>query len=389
MEGLQLGVATVVGLLAVAMVVGILAERLRIPYSVALLLASVPFQIRAAQTHFAPSLLFVFLPALVFEAAWNVDRSALLRHWFAVAVLALPGVIITALFTGAGLYAAGLLPLHPALLLGAILAATDPIAVIPVLRRASVPANLAAVIEGESLFNDGVAIVLYGVFVAMMVARSSLAPLPIAAHALTVSIAGAGIGVACALLAAAALLGTRNVLLKIVATIVAGYGAYLIADRLNFSGIFAAVAAGIALQRFERDPATGENDDAVTFFWGALAFVANSLVFLLMGLRIELARLAHSALLIVLTLALIAAARVFLSYVVLPLAGAVKRRAWQHAIALSGMRGALSVALVLALPPSLAHRSDLVEAVYGTVLISLVVQGLAVGPVLRRLALQK
>ncbi len=386
---MHLGVVTVVVLLAVAMIVGVLAERLRIPYSVALLVASVPFQFQSTASHFAPSLLFVFLPALVFEAAWNVDRSALLRRALTVAVLALPGVVVTALIVAAGLSAAGQLPFTLALLLGAILAATDPIVVIPILRRASVPTELAAIIEGESLFNDGVAIVLYTVFLSAIVSHSSPGAWQIGVQAVTVSVVGAAIGLACAALTALTLRGSGNVLLKIVGTVVAAYGAYLISDRLHFSGIFAAVAAGIALQRFQRSASDLRSEDAVQFFWEALAFVANSLVFLLMGLRIEFVRIAHAAILVLLTVALLAVARIVLSYAILPMAGLVRKRAWQHAVALSGMRGALSVALVLALPAGLAHRGDLVAAVYGAVFVSLVVQGFTIGPVLGRLGLKQ
>jgi CPA1 family monovalent cation:H+ antiporter len=384
---LHIGVASVVGLLAAALVIGIVAERLRIPYSVALVLASVAVSVPGSPQHFAPSLLFVFLPALIFEAAWNLDSAALRRRWLPIGFLALPGVLVTVAFVGVGLAFFRQLPLLPAILLGTILAATDPIAVIPIFRRLSVPEDLATIVEGESLFNDGVAIVLYAALVVALVAGSpTIAPAPIVLGVIAASVGGAAVGLIAASLVALLLRGSREVSLELVGTMVAAYGGYLAADALHLSGIFAALIAGIALHAFKRASPNDEAGAAVDSFWSAVAFFATSILFLLMGLAISLPRISHEPLLVLSTLGLIVAARLVLTYLGLPLVGiGGGRGAWQHVIALAGMRGALPVALALALPEAMPYRAEIIDVVYGVVLVTLVVQGLAIGPLAARL----
>ncbi len=260
---------------------------------------------------------------------------------------------------------------------------------IAVFRRLHVPTDLATIVEGESLFNDGTAIVLYQVVLAGIVAgHSTLAPGRIALEAVEISLGGAAIGFAFAFVVAFVMRGIRDVPLQIVGTVVAAYGSYLIADRPHLCGIFAAVAAGISLRAFRRFPTTESALLDVERFWAVLAFVSNLFVFVLMGLRIEFARLFHEPLLVLLTLALVTLARILLGYVALPAAGIGRRyRGWQAVITLSGMRGALSVALVIGLPADVPFRAQLLDAVFGVVFLTLVGQGLSIGPLLARLRL--
>jgi CPA1 family monovalent cation:H+ antiporter len=304
-----------------------------------------------------------------------------------VAILAIPGVLLTAGLVGAGLALAGKMPFVPALLLGAILSATDPIAVLAVFRRLAVPVDLATIVEGESLFNDGAAIVLYEVVIEIITGtHGAPSAQSIAWTAVSVSVGGAAIGFMAAALVALLLRGNSGPQLQVVGTVVAAFGAYLTADRFHLSGIFAAVVVGIAMRAFPRFPSAQAELD-VDAFWSMLAFLANALVFVLMGLRIEFDRITHEPLLVLLTLALVTAARLILAYVTLPLSGARLARGWRSVIALSGMRGALSVALVIGLPAGVPFRAQLVDTVFGVVLITLVAQGLAIGPVISRLRL--
>ncbi len=383
----QTVVTAIVALLSVALVITVIAERVGVPYVVALLLVAAPVQFPNTPNHFGPAVIFVFLPALVFEAAWNVNAASLRRNWLAVTVLAIPGVIVTAFLVASGLALTGLLPFVPALLLGAILAATDPIAVIAVFRRLDVPLELATIVEGESLFNDGAAIVLYGVVVELLTgARSAPTALGIAWTTISVAIGGALIGLAIAAVVARLLRGIADAQLQVVGTIVAAFGSYLIADDLHLSGIFAAVVAGIALRAFPRFPSREASVD-VDRFWSVVSFLANAFVFTLMGLRIEFARIVEEPLLVLLTLALVTLARLLLAYVALPLATRNLPRNWRPVIAISGMRGALSVALVIGLPADIPYRQQLVDTVFGVVFVTLVAQGLGVGPLISRLKL--
>jgi CPA1 family monovalent cation:H+ antiporter len=382
--GLEDQVSIIVGLLAAALIVSAIADRIGVPYVVALLIVATPIDF-APNNSFAPALLFVFLPALIFEAAWSIDATALKRRWLLVTVLAVPGVLLTAGLVAAGLALTRQMPFVPALLLGAILAATDPIAVIAVFRRLRVPTDLAAIVEGESLFNDGAAIVLYGVVIDLLTStHGKPTPLTVSWTALSVSLGGAAIGLVAAAGIALLLRGSRSAQLQVVGTIVAAFGSYLIADHFHLSGIFAAVVVGIAMRAFPRFPSSEAIVD-VDGFWGVMAFLANALVFVLMGLRIEFHRITHEPLLVLVTLALVTAARLLLAYVALPLAGARLAAGWRSVIALSGMRGALSVALVIGLPAGIPFRPQLVDTVFGVVFITLVAQGLAIGPVISRL----
>jgi len=383
MTGLENTVITVIALLGAALVVSVIAERIGFPYVVALLVLATPLEFAPAAA-FGPVLLFVFLPALIFEAAWNIDAAALKKRWSAVAVLAVPGVLLTAGLVGAGLALTHEMPFVPALLLGAILAATDPIAVIAVFRRLNVPGDLATIVEGESLFNDGAAIVLYGVVLGILNGGRAPSALAVTWTTLSGALGGAVIGLVCAAVVALVMRGTSGAQLQVVATIVAAFGSYLLADELHLSGIFAAVVVGIALRAFPRFP-TAEATVDVDAFWSVMAFLANALVFVLMGLRLEIVRIVREPRLVLLTLGLVTAARLILAYGALPLVDSRLDRGWRSVIALSGMRGALSVALVIGLPESTPFRGQLVDAVSGVVFLTLVAQGLTIGPVLSRL----
>jgi CPA1 family monovalent cation:H+ antiporter len=393
MDQLHNGVAFLVALLLAALVVGIVAERTRVPYTVALLVASLPLYYVHATTSFGPWLLLVFLPALIFEAAWNLDRGALGRTWPAIAMLSVPGVALTAGIVGFGLFALGQMPLAPALLLGIILSATDPVAVIATFRRLAVPTDLATIVEGESLFNDGAAVVLYGVALSALgisVGPSAWHPSAVLEGeiALIGSLGGLVVGTLTGFLVAQTMRLVSDSMLQIVASIIAAYGAYLLAETLHGSGIFAAIAAGIALRAFGQ-PRAEEVDRDIGRFWGVAAFIANSLVFLLMGLRIELPRIVHEPVLVASTLALLLVSRLALAYLGLPLVRiAGEDLAWRHVVAASGLRGALSLALAVSLPAETPLRPQIVDAVFGAVCITLVAQGLAIGPLVSRLKLR-
>jgi len=386
MDQLHSSIALFVVLLLAALSLGMLAERIRIPYTVTLMLASAAVYLPNLPIRFGPALLVVFLPALIFEAAWNLDHRALERKWKAIAILAIPGVLWTAVVVGLGLFAMGQLPLPQALLLGVILSATDPVAVIATFRRLKVPVDLATIIEGESLFNDGTAVVLYGVTIALIQKGGSATSVLISAS-LAIGQAAAGIaaGLAVAYIIARLLRFTADPAQQTVATVAAAYGAYVLADIFHLSGIFAAIATGVGLRAFERGTMSDVAAEDIDRFWAVLAFLANSVLFLLVGLRVEFVRIIHQPALVMSTLVLLAIARVALSHGVLPLIGMVgERRAWRHVIALAGIRGALSLALALNVPQSLTARAEIVDAVFAVVFVTLVAQGVAIGPVLAR-----
>jgi CPA1 family monovalent cation:H+ antiporter len=378
--------AVLVGLLGIAVLVALVAERLRVPSAVALVAfgaGTAAIHPVALPFHFSEALLFVFLPPLIFEAAWNIDPAALRRTAVRIALLAVPGVVLVAGTIGFGIALTGQLPLASAIVLGAIVSATDPVAVIAIFRRLHVPGDLMTLVEGESIANDGVAIVVYVLAVGFASGDVSDA-LPVALlHAVLAIAGGIAIGVACAFVVALVMGRTRSGPLEITATVVLAFLAYLSADAVHVSGVFATAAAGISLRAFARISPVTDNADDVDAFWSAIAFIVNALVFLATGLVLQIGRIAAHPLLVAAAIVVVVASRVMLTALV------IRPMTWRITVVFAGIRGGLSLALALALPATLPYRDQIVDAVFAVVLFTLIVQGIALEPLLERLGFHK
>jgi monovalent cation:H+ antiporter, CPA1 family len=244
--------ALLVGLLGVAVLVALAAERLRVPGAVALVAfgaGTAAIHPVALPFHFGDALLFIFLPPLIFEAAWSIDPAALRRTAIRVVLLALPGVVLVTGAIGFGIALTGQLPLAAAMLFGAIVSATDPVAVIAIFRRLHVPVDLMTIVEGESIANDGVAIVLYALALAFASGAVENSVLAASVHAVVAIVGGIVIGLACAVAVGFVMGRSRSGPLEIAATVVLAFLAYLSADALQCSGVFATAAAGSACGR--------------------------------------------------------------------------------------------------------------------------------------------
>lgn len=320
---------------------------------------------------FGHATLYVFLPALLFEAAWNLNYRTIVRQWRAIATLAGPGVVVTALIVAAGLVVVHV-PFGPAFLTGAILSATDPIAVVAVFRRLKVPKTLATIVECESLFNDAVAVVLYRAVLGGAVA-----------WAVAGAFGGVALGVGIAFVVARILRGNANVNAQILATVVCAYGTYFAADYLKLSGIFAVIACGIALRYFERRWMTLTIADEVRRFWDLAAVAANALVFFLVGAALQIGHVAQEPAFVVVCLVAIAVSRVLVAGLV---SGGGYPREWIGVIRVAGMRGALSLALAIALPASTPYREAIVDATFAVALVTILASALATDRVVARVA---
>jgi CPA1 family monovalent cation:H+ antiporter len=332
---------------------------------------------------FGQATLYVFLPALLFEAAWNLSYRAIVRQWASIATLAGPGVLITALAVAAALTIAGI-PLIPALLAGAILSATDPIAVIAVFRRLKVPKTLATIVECESLFNDAVAVVLYrGVLAALALgaAADAKALSTVTVLALGGAAAGAALGIAVAFAAARLLRSSGGASVQAFATICCAYGAYFAAEELHLSGIFAVVACGIALRYFERRWIDFGLAEEVRRFWDSIALGANALVFFLVGAALQIGQLAQEPGFVVACLVAIAVSRIVVAGLLLPCG---YPREWIAVVRVAGMRGALSIALAIALPASVPYREAIVDASFAVALATIIASALTTDRVVAR-----
>jgi len=332
-----------------------------------------------------PATLAFFLPALIFEAAWDFDTGLLRRVWTPIVVLAFPGVFATALIVAFGVALTGKIALTSALVLGAIVAATDPVAVLALFRRLRMPHELLAVVEGESVVNDGVAIVLTQTLLSCALGEFHGDILGTTICALAVAGGGVFVGASAAIVLGLAFGWTRSLWAWGVLTAVLAYGTYGAASFIGFSGIFAVAAAGLFAPACAGLPATSDVYKRIERIWDAVAYIANATVFFLVGFNITFDGILRSPLVPVAALAATLVARIFLAYGLLPLRSlAAGNRAWRHTVALAGLRGGLSLALALGLPLRLPAREMILDAVFAIVFVTIVVQGTLIEPLLRR-----
>jgi CPA1 family monovalent cation:H+ antiporter len=377
-----------VGLSAAAVLLRAVSQRARVPYAVVLaaggivvgLIPGVPRQVVSPDL-----ILLAFVPGLVFQASLTVDLSALRRVLAPVALLATAGVGITVLVLGVLAHQLLGLRLADAFLLGAVLAPTDPIAVVSVLRRQHAPARLAALLEGESLLNDGTGV---AVFAALAVSIASGAPSAgdVLGRFAVETAGGAAVGLAVGALGVALLRAFTEPQVEILVTLMLAYGGYLAADLLGLSGIIAVVVVGIVVAGTGRRLQL--HGEELTDFWAVLAFVLNAILFLLIGTALPAHRLLDAAGMAVGAFLLMVGARALPVYALLLLADPRARRIpwrWRHLVFWAGLRGALSVALALSLTGNPRVDPRVPTVAYGVVVLSLLVQGGLAGTVAQRL----
>lgn len=344
----------------------------------------------------APSsdvILLLFLPPLLFEAAFVLDVRLLWDVRTGVLVFAFPGVVV-AMAVGGALVHWGLgLPWMIALLFGAMIAATDPVAVLATFRQLNVDRRLAALLEGESLLNDGVALALLVTFVNAVDGGFSLRSA--AGMFLLGVIGGAVIGVVLGCVGHLLIARLDEHLPEMTVSVALAYGAFLSADHLHLSGVLATIAAAVTLGHLGRTRGwvySGGSEELLTDLWAFLAFVTNAALFLLIGLEIQTADLRAHPAAIAWGVAAALVGRALVAYglgALLTRLGWVVTRVERHVLFWGGLRGAVALAAALSLSPDFPHRTQLLAMTYGAVLFTLVVQGLSIGPLIRRLGLEQ
>ena len=367
--------------LATGAAVAIIAKRIKIPYNVALVVVGLVLVLlnMLPDTPMEPSLvLLVFLPILIFQGAMSADDVSMRFAARPILALALPGVALSLLATAAiASWEIGL-PFSVALLLGAVLAITDTVSVLLAFRSVRVPHRLAAIMEGESLFNDGTALVLVSV-TATVVVQGYADPAQIGRMLLVAIIAGVLIGAAFGTLGATVLRHAPDDLTALLSSIVAVFGTSLIAEMLHGSAVIAVVIAGVLIGREMRARLEPSRVLALQSFWEFAAFLINVWLFLLVGMQLQSERLLQEAGTIVLAVIALHAGRavaVYLCFGALHLAGDGVPLRWQHVMVFGNIKGALSMAAVLALPAGIAYRDRLIAIVFGVTLVTLVTQAL-------------
>lgn len=377
--------------LAVGAMVTIGAKRAGLPYNVILVIVGL-FAVLLNVLPTAPLdphlVLLVFLPMLVFEASIFSDAGHLSAAKRPIIVLSLPGVALSLLATGVTATYILDLPFTVALLMGALLAITDTVSVLLAFRSVRVPHRLAAIMEGESLFNDGTALVL----VSLCGAAVATGNFGITAMAKSLVIAIAGgilLGAAFGAVGAIVLRRTPDHLTAILASVVLVFGTSLLAERVHASPVIAVVVAGLWVGNVARKALEPSRVIALQGFWETCGFAINVLLFLLVGMQINAETLVDEAGPIALALVALHLGRAVAVYGSFGLMRLVLREkvpiAWQHVMMVGNIKGALSMAAVLALPLDLPYRDRLVTIVFGVTFVTLVTQGLPFKAVLRAL----
>jgi Na+/H+ antiporter len=278
-------------LLLVVALVAAVVRVVRLPYTVALVVAGLALALAPWTPHveLTPELILLgFLPVLLFEATFRLDATQLRPNLRPITLLAVPGVLLTALLIAAALWGVAGLRWETALLFGAIVAATDPVAVLAIFAQVGTPRRLAIIMEGESLFNDGTALVLFRVLVAAVV-TGRFDPASAALGFVLVAAGGLLVGIGIGLLAARLLIPIDDALLETTVTLIVAYGSYLLAEQLGVSGVLAVVAAGLLVGAQAHRVLLPATRASVEFVWEFLGFLANSLLFLLVGLQLHTA----------------------------------------------------------------------------------------------------
>ncbi|MEO8246099.1 MAG: sodium:proton antiporter [Chloroflexota bacterium] len=384
-----------VGLVAISAIVGLVARRVAVPYTVALVVFGLAAAIVAPPLGFEITeelVLAVLLPGLIFEAAYQLDLGELRRSFGGVAILAAPGVLIVALVVAVVLGITTGLPLELGFVVGAMVSATDPAAVVSTFRRLGSPKRLATLVEGESLFNDGTGLVIFAIAISA-VGREVTAAEAVGSFVVIVAVS-AIIGVVIGFVASRVIATVDDHLLELTVSLATAYGAYLVADALHESGIIATVVAGLMLGNYgRRIGMSARTQEALDTVWEFIAFLLTALVFLLVGLAISIEQLAQAAVPIAWAILAILIGRAIVVYALLGgtsilISDRYHRaipRAWLHVMFWSGLRGAVSVAMALSLPVGFPQRGLLQEITFGVVLFTLLVQGTTTELLIRRL----
>ena len=378
-------------LLVALAVVALVSRRFAVPYTaglvvVGLLAALVVPHLNIVVT---PELvLAILVPGLVFEAAFRLDFDELRPTLPAVSLLAIPGVLLVAGLVALVLHVTVGLPLESAFLVGAMVSATDPVAVVATMRQLRAPDRLTTLIEAESLFNDGTGIVLFTV----ALGTSDLIGEGLVTFVLTV---GVSVAIGLVLGGVAAWIGGTidDVNLELTLTLIAAYGVYLLADSLHESGIIAAVVAGIVIGNYgRRGGMSARSRVAIDTVWSYIAFLLTAIVFLLIGLTMTTTDLLAAALPIAWGVLAVIAGRALVVYGLLGGLGRLRAGerlglrlpiGWSHVLFWSGLRGAIAIALALSLPADFPQRTLLQGIVFGIVLFTLLVQGTTAARIVR------
>ncbi len=368
----------------------------RVPYTLLLVIVGLGLaflDVRFRLIDLSPQLILdIFLPPLLFEAAWNVPWREFKENWISIILYAIVGVVISILIVAFALNQFTAITLPLALLIGAGISATDPVAVVALFKELGASPRLKVVTEGESLFNDGAAIVAFILLLGIPLGTETFSVTVTVARFLTFFSIGLAVGM---------LIGfgisrlTQRFELPLVEqslTLVSAYGAYLLAERLGGSGVIAVSAVGMILGNFgSRIGMSPRTRLMVSEFWEFVAFFVNSIIFLLIGVQIRYSSLSSNFNIIFVAIIAVVVARLMVIFGLGAISNALSKTklslAEQTALWWGGLRGAVPIALALSAPKYLSGRQELIDIIFAVVFFTLLVQGLSMPWLMKKLDL--
>jgi len=397
-------------LLSIAALVAILIRRIRLPYTVALVLVGLLLSLFPNFLNFSVSsdlILAILVPPLVFEATLHIPWRRLKHDLVPIVVLAAVGTLIGTFIVGGIVQQVLGLSWAAAIAFGALISATDPVAVVAFFRSLGVSKRLTILMEGESLFNDGISIVIFGLAVAAgkAGAGANLQLSDAILEFLVVAFGGLAVGLFLGYIVSYIVL--KNVddhLIETATTVALAFGSFVVAEEfgvilgledVHFSGILSVVAAGLMVGNIGSQNTSPTTKLTLNNFWEFMTFVVNSLVFLLIGLEIEIAQMIPFIGAILVAVGAILLSRAVIVYGLMALFSRLRPSraipmAYRHVMLWGGLRGAISLALALTLTGETFGSDTAVELrvmTFGVVLFTLLGQGTTIDKLIRRLKL--
>ncbi len=381
-------------IILIGSIVALIARRLKIPYTVGLVIAGIcvgllPLNLSIT---FDKELLFqVLLPPLIFEAALYINWNELKRDFLPVVSFATIGVILSTSVTTLFMYFVAGWDWNYAALFGVLISATDPVSVIATFKEAGVTGRLRLLVEAESLFNDSTAAVMFAIALTFAMGGSMTIGTAFIAMSLSIIggiVAGVLVGGGCLLLAGR----TRDHLVELALTTIAAFASFWLAEQfsysgVHFSGVLASMTAGLLVGNTNTlGFISDKGEESIESFWEFAAFVANSIIFILLGINEAAQNFGRSMFAIGVAIVAVILARGVAIY---PISAVFSKSRWkipksfQHIMFWGGLRGALALALALGIPESMPFRSEIVTVTFGVVAFSVFAQGLTMTPLLR------
>jgi CPA1 family monovalent cation:H+ antiporter len=395
-------------LLFVATLSSVVFKRLKIPYTIGLVFVGIVFynvcgavpelqQFQHLRLNY-DLIMFALLPSLIFSAAINIDSKLLFKNLNPTFLLAGPGLVVATLITSAIMYYFTPLDLAGSLLFGALISATDPVAVISLFELVGAPKRLRILVDGESLFNDATAIVMFTLMHKVVLAGSmfTIFTLSYAVYDfIFIFFGGLLVGVVTGYIMAQILLFIKDdPMVEIALSAIVAYTAFIFAEKiLEVSGVMACLGAGMVISHYSSSRFTAKTKAYLKQFWQFISFIANSYIFILLGFTEKFylfsEQITDFSILkcIVWGIIAIQLSRAIVVFGICPFIGLRdknKKIDWKYQTLIfwGGLRGAVPLALVFSLPENLPHRLLIIQITLGVVIFTLLVQGITISKML-------